>query len=185
MRVPIPPFHDCDACPYAFALAERPGPLQEAVCRAQGAGAREGKGEPGTACFQGVCHQHGGDGEEAKGAERGDLEGHQTLRPPSASITTSPSSLVKAPFWASGRISSTASDGRHSLAPSGVTTMGRLIRMGWAIMASISASSPSAGSSSPNSAYGVPFSRSRARAEMFISLSRVTSSSRDGGVLRY
>ena len=46
--------------------------------------------------------------------------------------TTSPSSLVKPPCCALGRMSSTASEGRQSLAPSGVTTTGRFIRMGWA-----------------------------------------------------
>ncbi|KAK0342308.1 hypothetical protein LTR94_022769 [Friedmanniomyces endolithicus] len=51
-------------------------------------------------------------------------------RRPSASITTSPSSLVKgfSPSW--GSRSSTASDGRHSFTPRGETTMGRFIRIG-------------------------------------------------------
>ena len=62
-------------------------------------------------------------------------------RLPPASTTASPSSLVKAPRCGSGRMSSTASDGRHSFTPSGVTTIGRLMRIGCAIMASSSASS--------------------------------------------
>lgn len=37
---------------------------------------------------------------------------------------------LRAAYFAGGRISSTASAGRHSRVPSGVTTMGRLIRMG-------------------------------------------------------
>ena len=40
-----------------------------------------------------------------------------------------------------GQKSSTASEGRQSFTPSGVTTMGRLIRMGCAIIASINWSS--------------------------------------------
>ena len=55
--------------------------------------------------------------------------GSQTRRTP-VSMTTSPSSLVKGVSAGAGRISSTASDGRHSLTPRGVTTMGRLMRMG-------------------------------------------------------
>ena len=49
---------------------------------------------------------------------------------PSASTTASPSSLMKATRCGFGRMSSTVSDGRHSFTPSGVTTMGRLMRMG-------------------------------------------------------
>lgn len=51
-------------------------------------------------------------------------------RLPASSTTFSPSSLVNACFCASGRISSTTSEGRHSRVPSGVTTIGRLIRIG-------------------------------------------------------
>lgn len=39
-------------------------------------------------------------------------------------------SFVNAPCCGSGRMSRTASDGRQSLVPSGVTTTGRLMRMG-------------------------------------------------------
>jgi len=35
-----------------------------------------------------------------------------------------------------GRMSSTVSDGRQSLTPFGVNTIGRLMRIGWAIMKS-------------------------------------------------
>ena len=52
---------------------------------------------------------------------------------------------------ASESVSSTRSAGRHSRTPFGVTTMGRLIRIGCAIMASRSASSVRSGSDSPNS----------------------------------
>ena len=62
--------------------------------------------------------------------------------------------------------SSTASEGRHSLVPFGVSTIGRLIRIGCASMASISSSSLHLASPSPSSAYGVPFSRSSARTEI-------------------
>ena len=62
----------------------------------------------------------------------------------------SPSSL-KTPCCG-GRRSSTVSDGRQSLTPRGVTTIGRLIRIGCAIIASRSWSSVSAGSPSPSSA---------------------------------
>ncbi|ADA75843.1 putative alpha-mannosidase [Shigella flexneri 2002017] len=51
-------------------------------------------------------------------------------RLPASSTTFSPSSLENAPFCASGRISSTTSEGRHRRVPSGVTTIGRLIRIG-------------------------------------------------------
>lgn len=59
-------------------------------------------------------------------------------RLPASSTTFSPSSLVKAPFCASGRISRTTSEGRHSLVPNGVTTIGRLIRMGYCNIKSMS-----------------------------------------------
>lgn len=51
-------------------------------------------------------------------------------RCPARSMTRSPSSFTKAPFCGAGRISSTTSDGRQSRVPSGVTTIGRLIRIG-------------------------------------------------------
>ena len=40
--------------------------------------------------------------------------------------------LINRPIDGPGRISSTASEGRHSLTPFGVTTIGRLIRIGCA-----------------------------------------------------
>jgi acid phosphatase len=51
-------------------------------------------------------------------------------RRPSASIKSLPSSLANGPFWESGRMSKTASDGRHNFTPRDVITIGRLIRMG-------------------------------------------------------
>ena len=63
------------------------------------------------------------------------------IRLPCALMTTSPSSLANAPCCGWGRISSTRSDGRHRRTPSGVTTMGRLIRIGWASMQSSNSSS--------------------------------------------
>jgi hypothetical protein len=51
-------------------------------------------------------------------------------------LTTSPSSFTKGPISERGRMSSTVSDGRQSLTPIGVTTIGRLMRIGWAIMKS-------------------------------------------------
>src|SRR5690606_5762503 len=59
---------------------------------------------------------------------------------PAASVTCSPSSLAKAPFWA-GRRSRTVSDGRQSFTPFGETTIGRLIRTGCFSIASSSCSS--------------------------------------------
>ena len=82
---------------------------------------------------------------------------------PLASITASPSSLLKAPSCGSGRISSTSSAGRHRRTPCGVTTNGRLINSGCASMASISASSSSAGLSRPSSAYAASFGRIASR----------------------
>ena len=56
--------------------------------------------------------------------------------------------VSKAEAARDGRISSTSSDGRHNLTPSGVATMGRLMRMGCASMKSISSSSDHLGSAS-------------------------------------
>lgn len=49
---------------------------------------------------------------------------------PCSSMTASPSSLVNAPCCGSGSMSRTTSEGRHSFVPSGVTTTGRLMRIG-------------------------------------------------------
>jgi hypothetical protein len=43
---------------------------------------------------------------------------------------TSPSSLTNRPIRGLGRMPSTVSEGRHNLTPLGVTTIGRLIRIG-------------------------------------------------------
>ena len=61
-------------------------------------------------------------------------------------MTGSPSSFEKGARCGSGKMSSTASEGRQSFTPTGVTTIGRLIRIGWAIMASRSWSSVRLGS---------------------------------------
>ncbi len=58
------------------------------------------------------------------------LKNQWLIRFPCSSMTFSPSSFVNAPCCTSGRISRTASDGRQSFVPSGVTTTGRLMRMG-------------------------------------------------------
>ncbi len=68
--------------------------------------------------------------------------------------TTSPSSFVNGPMSGLGRMSSTASEGRHRRVPFGVTTIGRLIRIGCAIMKSISSSSLHLGSARPSSIVG-------------------------------
>ena len=75
----------------------------------------------------------------------------QRRRTPSAPTTTSPSSLANPPRCGSGRMSSTTSEGRLRRTPSGVTTIGRLIRIGCASIWSISCSSVHFGSSSPSS----------------------------------
>jgi hypothetical protein len=75
----------------------------------------------------------------------------QPIRRPCSSTTFSPSSLAKAPRCGPGRMSSTVSEGRQSRTPRGVTTIGRLMRIGCAIMASRSWSSVSDGSSRPSS----------------------------------
>ena len=67
-------------------------------------------------------------------------------------VTISPSSLMKVPISGLGRMSSTSSEGRQSLTPSGVTTIGRLMRIGWASMMSISSSSVHFGSARPSAA---------------------------------
>ena len=74
-------------------------------------------------------------------------------RRPCSSTTRSPSSLTNSPCCG-GRRSRTASDGRHRRTPLGVTTIGRLIRIGCAIMASRSWSSVRSGSSRPSSLVG-------------------------------
>src|SRR5262249_32330691 len=66
------------------------------------------------------------------------------------SVTRSPSSLTNVPCCG-GSNSNTASEGRQSRTPFGVTTIGRLIRIGCSIIASSSVSSPSFGSASPSS----------------------------------
>jgi hypothetical protein len=53
-----------------------------------------------------------------------------------SALTTSPSSLTKRPMSRFRRMSSTVSEGRQSLTPCGVTTIGRLIRIGFASMKS-------------------------------------------------
>src|SRR5262249_22941615 len=63
---PPQPANHGDARPYGLDQAEGPGPLQESIGRAHQAGAGEGQDEPVRAPFQGVGHQHGGDGEEAE-----------------------------------------------------------------------------------------------------------------------
>src|SRR4029079_144244 len=68
-----------------------------------------------------------------------------------AGMTTSPSSFTNVPSGRSSS-SSTSSDGRHSRTPFGVTTIGRLIRIGCASMKSISSSSLHFGSARPSSA---------------------------------
>src|SRR5712664_963390 len=68
-----------------------------------------------------------------------------------ARVTASPSSFTNDPAGWSSR-SSTASDGRQSRTPFGVTTIGRLIRIGCASIKSISSSSLHLGSASPSSA---------------------------------
>jgi arsenical resistance protein ArsH len=45
-------------------------------------------------------------------------------------MTGSPSSLAKGASWGDGRMSSTASEGRHRRVPKGVTTIGRFIKIG-------------------------------------------------------
>ena len=55
------------------------------------------------------------------------LPAYDTRFPP-LSTTSSPSSFLNSPRWGTGSKSSTASEGRHSLTPSGVTTIGRLIK---------------------------------------------------------
>jgi hypothetical protein len=82
-------------------------------------------------------------------------------------------------------MSSTTSEGRHRRVPSGVTTIGRLIRIGWMSIASISASSDRLASSRRSSANGVPFSRSNARTGRPIASMRPRSVARSGGVFRY
>ena len=67
---------------------------------------------------------------QIRGAKPRGFLSHRTRRPV-ASMTTSPSSLVKGPMSGLARMSRTTSEGRHSRTPSGVTTKGRLIRMGW------------------------------------------------------
>ena len=54
-----------------------------------------------------------------------------------SSMTRSPSSFLKAALCGLGRMLSTVSEGLQSRTPIGATTMGRLMRMGCAIMASI------------------------------------------------
>jgi len=61
---------------------------------------------------------------------RGDVRiRFQALR--SGASTTSPSSFTKRPISRFGRISSATSDERHSLTPFGITTIGRLMMIGW------------------------------------------------------
>src|SRR5829696_1287585 len=79
------------------------------------------------------------------------LHATETLRPCS-SMTGSPSSFENGPCCGTGRISRTASEGRASFTPHGVTTIGRLMRIGCANMASRSWSSVRLGSERPNSA---------------------------------
>ena len=89
------------------------------------------------------------------------------------------------PISGSSRRSSTNSEGRQSRTPFGVTTIGRLINMGWASMKPINSSSVHFASASPSSAYGVPFSRSRSRTEIFIAVISSISFSRVGGFFKY
>src|SRR5690606_34724028 len=65
-------------------------------------------------------------------------------------VTTSPSSLVNEATGLSSS-PSTTSDGRHSATPRSVTTIGLLMRTGWASIASTSSPSVSSGLSSPSS----------------------------------
>jgi len=84
-----------------------------------------------------------------------------------------------------GRISSTVSDGRHNRVPFGVSTMGRLIKIGCANMKSMSWSSVHFGLLRSSSLYGVPFSRRRSRTPIRIARISCSNLSRVGGVFRY
>src|SRR5690606_2562137 len=108
----------------------------------------------------------------------------QTRRP-SAPTTASPSSLLKAPRWGSGRISSTTSEGRHRRVPSGVTTTGRLISTGLATIACSSVSSSSDASSRPSSAHNGSLARSRPRTPTREAAASSRRRSRVGGCCRY
>jgi hypothetical protein len=60
-------------------------------------------------------------------------------------------------------MSKTVSDGRHSLTPFGVQTIGRFTRIGWRVMASSNASSETSGAVSPISSAGERAMRSASR----------------------
>lgn len=99
-------------------------------------------------------------------------------------MITSPSSLVNGRVTG-GRRSSTTSEGRHRRVPISVSTKGRLIRIGLANMASSNCSSDKAGSSSPSSAYGVPFCRRASRTHRPAAAISSIRRSRVGGSRRY
>ena len=103
---------------------------------------------------------------------------------PSSSTTTSPSSLVKDPCWARAGFRGPFG-GRHRRVPNGVTTKGRLMRMGCASIASSNCSSVNFGSPRPSSAKGVPFLAQRLAHRDAASPISSAQLLPDGGVFRY
>ncbi len=77
------------------------------------------------------------------------------------------------------RRSSTASAGRHSLAPLGLSTIGRSTRIGWATMASMISSSETPARVSPSSSAGVPRTRRMSRGATPMRATRAWSCGRD------
>ena len=99
--------------------------------------------------------------------------------------TRSPSSLTNSPCCAGSR-SSTSSDGRQSLTPFGVTTIGRLIRIGCAIMASSKLVVGQGRVVEPELGIGrALLAQQRTQRKAHARDQAAASSARDGGVLRY
>src|SRR5690606_27724663 len=92
-----------------------------------------------------------------------DRSGCQAIRFPSVSMINWPSSLAKGPGGSLSSRSRTVSDGRQSLTPFGVQTIGRFTRIGWCVMASSNASSETSGAVSPIPSAGERAMRSASR----------------------